>query len=186
LAFELLDSRAMLLVFPNTFEFFFIAYEGLRTRWDPDQWSGRERTRSVARDMARAAGRAAEGRAARAAAGPLRRQCRRRPRRRRARAGRRRAKSDLLQRHRPGRLPRLVGAVESDFRQIRAGALHRALGGFLVLHALDVLGQPFAWEALKRALLARDVPIENLAEQSSPIPTATLRPSPCRWTSRSC
>lgn len=37
----MLDSQAMLLVFPNTFEFFFIAYEGLRTRWDPDRWSGR-------------------------------------------------------------------------------------------------------------------------------------------------
>jgi lon-related putative ATP-dependent protease len=70
------------------------------------------------------------------------------------------------------------GAVETDFRQIRAGALHRAVGGFLVLHALDVLAQPFAWEALKRALLAREVRIENLAEQSSPIPTATLRPQP--------
>jgi hypothetical protein len=40
-AFEALDSRAMLLLFPNTFEFFFIAYEGLRTRWDPARWSGR-------------------------------------------------------------------------------------------------------------------------------------------------
>jgi lon-related putative ATP-dependent protease len=70
------------------------------------------------------------------------------------------------------------GAVETDFRQIRAGALHRARGGFLVLHALDVMRQPFAWEALKRALLAREVRIENLAEQSSPIPTATLRPHP--------
>jgi lon-related putative ATP-dependent protease len=70
------------------------------------------------------------------------------------------------------------GAVETDFRQIRGGALHRARGGFLVLHALDVLGQPFAWEALKRALLAGEVRIENLAEQSSPIPTATLRPEP--------
>jgi lon-related putative ATP-dependent protease len=70
------------------------------------------------------------------------------------------------------------GAVETDFRQIRAGALHRARGGFLVLHVLDVLAQPFAWEALKRALLAREVRIENLAEQSSPIPTATLRPEP--------
>jgi lon-related putative ATP-dependent protease len=70
------------------------------------------------------------------------------------------------------------GTVETDFHQIRAGALHRARGGFLVLHALDVLGQPFAWEALKRALLAREVRIENLAEQSSPIPTATLRPEP--------
>jgi lon-related putative ATP-dependent protease len=68
------------------------------------------------------------------------------------------------------------GTVETDFHQIRAGALHRASGGFLVLHALDVLAQPFAWEALKRALLAREVRIENLAEQSSPIPTGTLRP----------
>jgi hypothetical protein len=40
-AFELLDSRAMLLLFPNTFEFFFIAYEGLRTRWEPERWPGR-------------------------------------------------------------------------------------------------------------------------------------------------
>ena len=40
-AFELFDSRALLLVFPNTFEFFFIAYEALRTRWDPERWSGR-------------------------------------------------------------------------------------------------------------------------------------------------
>jgi lon-related putative ATP-dependent protease len=70
------------------------------------------------------------------------------------------------------------GAMETDFRQIRSGALHRANGGFLVLHAADVLSQPFAWEALKRALLAREVRIENLAEQSSPIPTATLRPEP--------
>jgi hypothetical protein len=40
-AFELLDSRAMLLIFPNTFEFYFIAYEGLRLRWDPERWPGR-------------------------------------------------------------------------------------------------------------------------------------------------
>jgi hypothetical protein len=35
LAFELLDSRALLLIFPNTFEYFFIAYEVFRLRWDP-------------------------------------------------------------------------------------------------------------------------------------------------------
>ncbi|GAB7005955.1 hypothetical protein JCM18899A_34280 [Nocardioides sp. AN3] len=34
-AFELTQVRALLLVFANTFEYFFIAYEGLRTRWDP-------------------------------------------------------------------------------------------------------------------------------------------------------
>ncbi len=34
-AFELAEVRALLLVFPNTFEYFFIAYEGVRTMWDP-------------------------------------------------------------------------------------------------------------------------------------------------------
>ncbi len=33
--FELLGQRWLLLVFPNTFEYFFIAYEFVRTRWNP-------------------------------------------------------------------------------------------------------------------------------------------------------
>lgn len=35
LLFELLDARVLLLVFPNTFEYFFIFYEALRSRWNP-------------------------------------------------------------------------------------------------------------------------------------------------------
>ena len=34
-AFELTQVRAILLVFPNTFEYFFMAYEGIRARWNP-------------------------------------------------------------------------------------------------------------------------------------------------------
>jgi hypothetical protein len=33
--FEQTQIRALLLVFPNTFEYFFDGYEGIRTRWDP-------------------------------------------------------------------------------------------------------------------------------------------------------
>ena len=33
--FEQTQVRAVLLVFPNTFEYFFDAYEAIRTRWDP-------------------------------------------------------------------------------------------------------------------------------------------------------
>src|SRR5262245_13751817 len=33
--FEQSQIRALLLIFPNTFEYFFDAYEGIRTRWDP-------------------------------------------------------------------------------------------------------------------------------------------------------
>src|SRR4051794_1761949 len=33
--FEMTHVRAVLLIFPNTFEYFFIAYEAIRTRWSP-------------------------------------------------------------------------------------------------------------------------------------------------------
>ncbi len=33
--FEVLGFRALLFIFPNTFEYFFIWYEGARTRWNP-------------------------------------------------------------------------------------------------------------------------------------------------------
>lgn len=70
------------------------------------------------------------------------------------------------------------GMMVTDHRQIKPGALHRANGGFLVLHASEVLGQPFAWEALKRSLLCREIRIENMGEQYSAVPAATLRPEP--------
>ena len=35
LAFELTHARWLLLVFPNVFEYFFIAYETIRSRWQP-------------------------------------------------------------------------------------------------------------------------------------------------------
>ena len=39
LLFELSQIRAMLLLFPNTFEYFFLFYEGVRTRWNPRRLS---------------------------------------------------------------------------------------------------------------------------------------------------
>lgn len=37
--FEFTQLRAMLLLFPNTFEYFFLFYEGVRTRWNPKRMS---------------------------------------------------------------------------------------------------------------------------------------------------
>jgi hypothetical protein len=39
--FEVTDERLMLLLFPNTFEYFFIAYECARLRYEPSRFSGR-------------------------------------------------------------------------------------------------------------------------------------------------
>ena len=70
------------------------------------------------------------------------------------------------------------GAMFTDFREIKPGALHRANGGFLVLDVVDVLRHPFAWDALKRALRSAEMRIEGLGEEFSAVPIATLRPEP--------
>jgi lon-related putative ATP-dependent protease len=61
---------------------------------------------------------------------------------------------------------------------IRPGALHRANGGYLILDAMKLLMQPFAWEALKRALQAREVRIQSLGQITSLISTVSLEPEP--------
>jgi lon-related putative ATP-dependent protease len=70
------------------------------------------------------------------------------------------------------------GSMVTDFHEIKAGAFHRANGGFLVLDAFELLRHPFAWDALKRALRGREVRIENLGEEFSSVPSASLRPEP--------
>src|SRR5262244_4476854 len=72
----------------------------------------------------------------------------------------------------------VLGTMVTDFRQVKPGALHRANGGFLILHALDVMLSPFAWEALKRALVSGEVRIENPGEQVTALPSARPRPGP--------
>lgn len=71
-----------------------------------------------------------------------------------------------------------MGALFTDFLLVRAGALHRANGGFLVLDAAEVLARPFAWDALKRTLAAGRVRIEPaLAGLGLPV-TVALEPEP--------
>lgn len=55
-----------------------------------------------------------------------------------------------------------MGALVTDFTLIKAGALHRANGGYLILHAGDVLANPGAWEGLVRALRSGVARIEDL------------------------
>ncbi len=53
------------------------------------------------------------------------------------------------------------GALLTDFTRIRAGSLHRASGGVLVVRAGDVLADPIIWERLKRVLRERRVGAED-------------------------
>ena len=71
-----------------------------------------------------------------------------------------------------------LGALKTDFTLIQAGALHRANGGYLILDALRLLTQPFAWEALKRALRSHQINMESLGQALSLVSTVSLQPQP--------
>lgn len=70
------------------------------------------------------------------------------------------------------------GALVTNFTLIRAGALHRAIGGYLVLDALRVLQHPFAWEALKRTIRSGEIKVESLGHALGLVSTVSLEPDP--------
>lgn len=55
-----------------------------------------------------------------------------------------------------------MGTLSTNFTLVRAGALHRANGGYLILDAAKVLTNPYAWDVLKRSLRSGEIRIEPL------------------------
>ena len=70
------------------------------------------------------------------------------------------------------------GTLLTDFTLIKAGAVHRANGGYLVLDARKVLMSPFSWEGLKRVIHAHEIRIEALERVLSLASTTSLQPEP--------
>lgn len=68
------------------------------------------------------------------------------------------------------------GMALTDFSMIKAGSLHKANGGYLVVDALDLLKNIFAYDAIKRTIKDRKIRIEDVWEQYRLISTVTLRP----------
>ena len=71
-----------------------------------------------------------------------------------------------------------LGALVTNFLQIKPGALHQANGGYLLLDAIKLLTQPFSWEGLKRALSTHEIRIESLGQMVSLVSTVSLEPEP--------
>jgi predicted ATP-dependent protease len=72
----------------------------------------------------------------------------------------------------------LQGALVTNFRFIKAGALHRANGGTLLLDARALLSEPYSWAALKRALTRREIVIEDVTRFVGLTTTVSLEPDP--------
>lgn len=71
-----------------------------------------------------------------------------------------------------------LGTLSTDHRQIKAGSIHKANGGVLIVQAKDILAHSHAWEALKRVLRAGEVRIENPSDSQGATVIATLQPEP--------
>lgn len=70
------------------------------------------------------------------------------------------------------------GNLYTDFTLIRAGSLHRANGGYLLLDARRILIQPLAWESLKRVLFSGEIRIESLERLYGLATTVSQQPEP--------
>lgn len=69
-----------------------------------------------------------------------------------------------------------MGTLFTDSSMLKAGALHHANGGYLILQAQDLFRDFFTWDSLKRALRNEELRIEELGKQFSIIATASVRP----------
>jgi lon-related putative ATP-dependent protease len=70
------------------------------------------------------------------------------------------------------------GVLMTNFRLIKAGAMHRANGGYLLLDLRSLLMEPFSWTALKRTLRQREIRIEDVGHFLGLASTVSIEPDP--------
>lgn len=68
-------------------------------------------------------------------------------------------------------------ASHTDFNNIRAGLLHQANGGYLIVQVNDLIEYPGAWDGIKRVLKTGKLAMENLVS-SSITTTIGMTPEP--------
>jgi len=71
-----------------------------------------------------------------------------------------------------------MGFMVTNFNLIKAGSIHKANGGYIIINALDLLINQFSWDTLKRTLKNKESIIENPLEQFKVIPTVSIKPEP--------
>lgn len=67
--------------------------------------------------------------------------------------------------------------IMTHYTQIKAGDLHKANGGYLVMYALHIVRQRETWDALKRALKAEEIEMRP-PQSDGPVIANTLWPEP--------
>jgi lon-related putative ATP-dependent protease len=76
------------------------------------------------------------------------------------------------------------GALTTDFSMIRAGAIHRANGGYLIVPVEDLLRNPLSYDGLKRDIRDAKMSIEEPEERYGFLSVKTLKPQPIPLTAK--
>ena len=70
------------------------------------------------------------------------------------------------------------GMLKTDFTMLKPGLIHKANGGYIILQASDLLTNQICYDTLKKALLVKELSIENNMEQRSYMVMISLKPEP--------
>lgn len=70
------------------------------------------------------------------------------------------------------------GMLKTDYTMLKPGLLHKANGGYIILQAQDLLANQISYDTLKKALLVKEIAIENNMEQRSYMVMISLKPEP--------
>lgn len=70
------------------------------------------------------------------------------------------------------------GVLATDFSKIKAGTIHKANGGYLVLHMYDLVKNFYVWDTLKRVLKNEEIRVESISRMFGISNSETLQPEP--------
>ncbi len=76
-----------------------------------------------------------------------------------------------------------MGVLYADHMSISAGSFHKARGGYLVLRAIDLLKNPFLWDAFKKVLMHKKIhmPLHPLEDALMPLVGISPEPLPAEF-----
>ena len=70
------------------------------------------------------------------------------------------------------------GALKTDYMMIKPGLLHQANGGYIMFQAKDLLSNPMCYESLKKALMVKELNIDNSTERRNGVMLVSIKPEP--------
>lgn len=68
------------------------------------------------------------------------------------------------------------GVLTTDFSRIKAGSIHKANGGYLVMNVYDIIKNFYVWDKLKRVIKNKEIVVESMSKTFGLGNAETLEP----------